>query len=158
MEQRSPSNPTTRKMVHTEFSALKTRRSIHLSFLVGNPPRWVNQWNHLPRTLCRLPGVIVWRGTGLTTGCWEGYSGIVWNLLCQVLSRLWECTRLTGHLGGGTKVRKVWHQGRFGRNKQVKIEAKGDKSSWLCVNRLLAWLSAVLHHHSLINILVKSYL
>lgn len=33
--------------------------------------------------------------------------------------------------------RKGRHQDGLGRNKQVKIEVRGDKRGWLCVNRLL---------------------
>lgn len=50
----------------------------------------------------------------------------------------------------------------WGGNKQETIEVQADKRIWLCVNMLLesalAWLSPVPHHHSLIDIPVKSYL
>lgn len=44
---------------------------------------------------------------------------------------------LMGYLGEGTKVTKGRHQGGLRRDKQAKIEVKGYKRGWLCVNRLL---------------------
>lgn len=93
-EQRSPSNPITGKMAHTEFAAPKT-----IQGEVFTDHVWCETHQDeliketiSPEHLADCQGLLP-TGAQDTTGCWEGHLGVIWNLLWQVLRRLWECVR-----------------------------------------------------------------